>query len=98
MSLEEYPRMNIDPYTVYCMPAYTLEPNTSMYKVSSFILPTSKYVFFFLYYVSFILSFALSFAVFSAEYVCLCVFLCVLVCLFVCVFVYVCMRLRSHTC
>jgi len=31
MSLEEYPRMNIDPYTVYCMPAYTIEPNTSMY-------------------------------------------------------------------
>ena len=97
MSLEEYPRMNIDPYTVYCMPAYTLEPNTSMYNVSSFILPTWKYVFFFLYYVYFILSFALSFVVFSAEYVCLCVFFCVFVCLFVCVCLCMCICACAHT-
>ena len=73
------------------MPAYTLGPNTSMYNVSSFILPTSKSVFFCLSsYGSFILSFALSFAVFSIEYTCMCSRVYLRVC--------VCACMLSHAC
>jgi hypothetical protein len=76
------------------MPANTVDPNVRMYNVSSFILPTSKSVFFFLsFYVSFIPSCALSFAVFSVQYVWVaCVRACVCVCVFVCVYVYVYVR------